>query len=79
MGSMATSDVTVSTIDNDNIIPKHEPFEDALTPDSESLSPEPESATVFNDNSTSQDPAPVIKRKGGRKPVGMHQPRLEQS
>lgn len=65
---MATSDIT--TTDNDNIVPKHEPFEDALTPDSESLSPEPEGAAApTEEGSTSREPAPVPKRKGGRKPV----------
>lgn len=68
MGSMATSDVT--PIDNDHIVPKHEPFEDALTPDSDSLSPEPDLSTLPADGTTdSQDPVPVPKRKGGRKPV----------
>ena len=71
MRSMATSDVSLSNPDNDNVIPKLEPLDDeALTPDSESLSPEPDSATIPNEGtSTSQDPAPVPKRKGGRKPV----------
>lgn len=67
---MATSDVTTSNTDNENVAPKHEPLEDALTPDSESLSPEPDSATVPNEgNSASQDPPLIPKRKGGRKPV----------
>jgi len=66
MGSMAACDVTHT----DHVIPKLEPMEDTLTPDSESLSPEPESAIGANEGaSTSQDPAPVPKRKGGRKPV----------
>lgn len=68
MGSMATSDVT--TIDNDHVVPKNEPFEDALTPDSDSSSPEPDlSAVPAEGTSNSQDPAPIPKRKGGRKPV----------
>jgi len=67
---MATSDVTTSNTDNENIALKDEPIEEALTPDSESLSPEPDSATIPNEgNSTSQDPPVIPKRKGGRKPV----------
>lgn len=63
---MATCDVTHT----DNVIPKLEPMEDTLTPDSESLSPEPESVLEANEGaSNSQDPAPIPKRKGGRKPV----------
>lgn len=70
---MATSDVTTSNTDNENVIPKDEPIEEALTPDSESLSPEPDSATIPNEGtSTSQDPPPIPKRKGGRKPVCGH-------
>lgn len=66
MGSMATVDVTNA----DNVVPKVEPIDDTLTPDSESLSPEPEGATLPNDGtSTSQEPALIPKRKGGRKPV----------
>ncbi|KAK5938783.1 hypothetical protein PMZ80_008975 [Knufia obscura] len=67
---MATSDVTTSNTDNENVILKDEPLEEALTPDSESLSPEPDSATVPNEGaSTSQNPPPIPKRKGGRKPI----------
>lgn len=63
---MATTDVTTAY----DVRPKLEPFEDALTPDSESSSPEPDSATLPNEGtSTSQEPAPIPKRKGGRKPV----------
>ncbi|KAJ9651989.1 hypothetical protein H2198_008768 [Neophaeococcomyces mojaviensis] len=63
---MATVDVTNA----DNVVPKVEPIDDTLTPDSESLSPEPEGATLPNDGtSTSQEPALIPKRKGGRKPI----------
>lgn len=67
MGSMATSDVTKP----DNVFPKEEPL-DALTPSSVSTSPEPDSATIPTEGtSASQDPPPVPKRKGGRKPVSL--------
>lgn len=68
---MATSDVTNVSIDNDNVIPKLEPLEDTLTPESESdSSPEPDSAiTATEGGSVLQGPAPAPKRKGGRKPV----------
>jgi len=70
MGSMAPSDVATSNTDNENILPKHEPIDEALTPDSESLSPEPDSATIGQEGTfTLQDPPPIPKRKGGRKPV----------
>ena len=63
---MATNDVT-NIQDNDHVIMKPEPFDEALTPDSESLSPEAED--LPNDGSISQEPLPAPKRKGGRKPV----------
>ena len=68
---MAASDVTNVQIDNDNVIPKLEPLEDTLTPESESdSSPEPDSAiTATEGGSGLKDPAPAPKRKGGRKPV----------
>jgi len=72
---MATSDVVTLYTDDEHVIPKDEPIDEALTPDSESLSPEPDSATVLNEGtSTSQDPPPIPKRKGGRKPVRVHVP-----
>lgn len=71
MGSMEAIDVTALATDNDHVVPKSEPIDETLTPESESLSPEPESAGGLNNEgaSNSQDPAPVPKRKGGRKPV----------
>ncbi|KAK5070915.1 hypothetical protein LTR64_003889 [Lithohypha guttulata] len=71
MGSMGISDVTAAIVDIDHVVPKIEPIDDTLTPESESSSsPEPESATIPHEGtSTSQEPAPVPKRKGGRKPI----------
>ena len=74
MGSMATIDVTNTNNDIDSIVPKLEPLDDALTPDSESggSSPEDSSAILIGEgDSLLQEPAPVPKRKGGRKPVSI--------
>jgi len=80
MGSMATSDITTSKPDNENVIPKVEPLEETLTPESVSSSPEPESATLPHEtHSTSQEPPPIPKRKGGLKPVSFTNDRLAAS
>lgn len=69
MGSMALSDVTITNADE--LVPKLEPIDTNIdTPSTDSFSPEPESATAPAEGaSASQEPPPVVKRKGGRKPV----------
>ena len=67
---METIDVTALATENDHVVPKSEPMDDTLTPESESSSPEPESAGTHNEGvPNSGEPAPIPKRKGGRKPV----------
>lgn len=65
MGSMAAADVIAAdTTGPDSVVPKEEPLEDGFTSSSIS-SPEPDEER----GPTAQDAAPVLKRKGGRKPV----------
>lgn len=64
MGSMAAEDVTSSH----SVVPKTEPIQDGYTPSSISSIDEPEASASAD--ATTTDPPPVVKRKGGRKPVG---------
>ena len=56
---------------SDIVMPKVEPGQDVYESHSDS-SLEPETSTKSTLEKTSQDPPPVVKRKGGRKPVSRH-------
>lgn len=66
MGSVAAADVTIP----DAVVPKIEPSHDDYTSESDS-SPEQDERRETSGEQASQGPAPVLKRKGGRKPVSL--------
>jgi hypothetical protein len=73
MGSVATSDVTISNppdgSGSDSVVPKIEPDQDLYdSPSASSLDQDNDDLSIL-DNKPS-DPPVIPKRKGGRKPVG---------
>jgi hypothetical protein len=74
MGSVATSDVTISNppdgSGSENVVPKIEPDQDIYdSPSASSLDQDHEDLSLLD--SKPSDPPVIPKRKGGRKPVGI--------
>ncbi len=74
MGSVATSDVTLSNAPDssglDRVVPKLEPDQDGYdSPSASSMDEDHEAGEP--PEKTGADPPPIPKRKGGRKPVGV--------
>lgn len=72
MGSVAISDVTIGnapdSTGSDNVVPKLEPDQDGYDSPSASSIEEDQDLDPGS-KKTSADPPPILKRKGGRKPV----------
>ena len=74
MGSVSTSDVTISNtpdgVGPKSVLPKLEPDQDGYdSPSASSLDQDNESEAALDKLPT--DPPPIPKRKGGRKPVSL--------
>ena len=79
MGSVATSDVTLSNAPDssgpDSVVPKVEPDQDGYdSPSGSSIDLDQDLDADAPLEKTSTDPPPIPKRKGGRKPVGVPVP-----